>query len=133
MDKNKEKALHYSTGKLGIGQIPEEILALVGLVYSYGEVKYDRDNWKNGTDWHEFYESTRRHMLSWWLHEDDDPESGLPHLAHAIWNLITLAYYEVYGLGTDDRPAILDGTSTLRGMLRETQERARMFKQNGAA
>lgn len=99
----KAVALHYSTGKPGVDQIPPELLLEWGEVFSYGERKYARDNWKNGTAWHEFYGSLLRHAFRFWMGEDIDPESGCPHLAHVIWNAGTLRYYTLHGLGVDDR------------------------------
>jgi len=94
---------HYSEGKLPLEQIPVEMLQALAAIYRFGEVKYSRDNWKQGTDWHEFYGSALRHLTSWWLGQDLDAESQLPHLAHAIWNLTALLYYQERNLGTDDR------------------------------
>ena len=99
-----EKAKHFSTGKLGIDQIPDFVLAELGLVYSYGEIKYGRDNWMSGTEWHEFIGSAKRHFAYWCLGQDEDSESGINHLSHAIWNLIALRYYQKTGGGVDDRP-----------------------------
>lgn len=101
---NSDKALHFSGGKPGVDQIPAEILLEWGQVFSYGEQKYFRDNWRKGNNWHEFYGSAQRHMLKWMMGEERDPESGLPHLIHAIWNLAALRYFQIHGLGTDDRP-----------------------------
>jgi hypothetical protein len=98
------RALHFSEGKSGVDQIPAEVLLEWGDVFTYGEKKYERDNWLQGNDWHEFYASAMRHMLSFWKSEDIDPESGLPHLSHAIWNLGALRFFQIHGLGEDDRP-----------------------------
>lgn len=106
------KALHYSDGKSGVDQIPPEILLELGEVYKYGEKKYFRDNWKKGAPWHEFYGSVLRHVFKWWLGEDIDPESGLPHLAHAMWNLTTLRYFQLHGLGEDTRGKVLEKETT---------------------
>lgn len=97
------RALHFSEGKSGVDQIPPEVLLEWGQVFTYGETKYFRDNWKRGNHWFEFYGSALRHILAFWQGEDIDPESGLHHLAHAIWNLGTLRYYQLHGLGEDDR------------------------------
>lgn len=96
-------AEHFSANKLALDQIPVEMLQALAAVYQFGEMKYARDNWKRGTDWHEFYGSALRHIVSFWSGQSIDPESNLPHLAHAIWNLTTLMYYENHGVGTDDR------------------------------
>ena len=101
---DSNKALHYSKGKPGVDQIPVEVLLEWGEVFTYGEDKYFRDNWKSGNEWHEFYGSLLRHAYAFWKGEDIDPESGLPHLAHLTWNAGALRYYQIHGLGTDDRP-----------------------------
>ncbi len=103
-ERDPDKALHYSEGKPGVDQIPVEVLLEWGEVFSYGEQKYDRSNWKSGNDWHEFIGSAVRHLMAWRRGEDLDPESGLPHLAHVLWNIGTLRYYQIHGLGNDDRP-----------------------------
>jgi hypothetical protein len=100
-----DKASHYSENKSGVDQIPPELLLEWGDVFTYGAKKYGRDNWRKGTDWHEFYGSALRHLLRWWAGEDIDPESGLSHLAHALWNVGALRYYQIKGMGTDDRSA----------------------------
>lgn len=104
-DLNTKKAAHFSDSKSGVDQIPVEILLEWGEVFTMGAEKYGRDNWKGGTDWHEFYGSALRHMFAFWKGEDTDPESGLPHLAHAIWNLATIRYYQLHKLGMDTRNA----------------------------
>lgn len=97
------KALHYSEDKSGVDQIPVEVLLEWGQVYTFGASKYGRNNWKLGTDWYEFYGSTLRHLFAFWKGENTDPESGLPHLAHAIWNIAAIRYFQLHGLGEDSR------------------------------
>ena len=118
-----QKALHYSAGKSGVDQLPPDVLLAVADVYTYGGKKYARNNWMGGTDWHEFYGSALRHMLKWWNGEETDAclpdctvddekgiclqHSNLPHLAHAIWNMGTLLFFQQHGMGTDDRMGTL--------------------------
>lgn len=97
------QALHFSEGKPGVDQIPPQILIELGEVFSYGEQKYFRDNWLRGNEWHEFYGSALRHLFKFWMGEDIDPESKLPHLAHALWNVMALRVYQLRSLGHDDR------------------------------
>lgn len=99
----KDKASHFSEDKSGVDQIPVEILMEWGQVFTMGQKKYGRDNWKSGTDWHEFYGSALRHMFAFWNGEDNDPESGLSHLAHALWNIAAIRYYQLHELGDDSR------------------------------
>lgn len=96
-------ALHYSEGKEGVDQIPPEVLMELGKIYAFGEKKYGRDNWKKGAKWSEFYGSALRHIFKFWRGQDYDDESTLHHLDHAIWNLITLRYYQMKSLGEDNR------------------------------
>lgn len=94
---------HFSQHKIGYDQIPIEMLTELAKVFDFGASKYSRDNWKLGTDWHEFYGSALRHIFAWWDGENLDQESGLNHLAHAICNLTFLIYYQQHGVGIDDR------------------------------
>jgi len=103
-ERDDRRALHFSEGKSGVDQIPSEVLLEWGKVFTYGEQKYGRDNWRQGNDWHEFYGSALRHIFAFWGGEDIDPESGMPHLAQAIWNLGALRFFQLHGLGEDDRP-----------------------------
>ncbi|KKT77679.1 MAG: hypothetical protein UW73_C0014G0002 [Microgenomates group bacterium GW2011_GWB1_44_8] len=80
-----------------------EVLMEWGDVFTYGEKKYARDNWLKGTDWHEFYGSALRHLYRFWAGEDVDPETGINHLAHALWNVAAIRAYQMRGLGQDDR------------------------------
>lgn len=96
-------AMHFSANKVGVDQIPAECLILLGEVFSYGEKKYARDNWKKGMPWHELYGSALRHLYAFWQGQHIDNESGLPHLAHAMWNIEALLYYTIHNLGEDDR------------------------------
>jgi hypothetical protein len=77
-------------------------------VHGFGIFKYPDDggapNWTKGMPWSWFYDAAFRHLLSFWSGESINPESGLPHLAHAGWMLDALMEYEHKGIGTDDRP-----------------------------
>lgn len=78
-------------------------------VHGFGVMKYPDDagapNWSRGMPWSWLYDALRRHIAAFWAGEDINPESGLPHLAHARWMISNLIEYLEYGLGTDDRPA----------------------------
>lgn len=78
-----QKAEQYSL-------LPVEALATVARVYAYGAEKYSRNNWRLGYEWHLSYDAMQRHLNAFWGGEDIDPESGLPHLAHAMFHGLTL-------------------------------------------
>ena len=82
---------------------PSSLWAL-GEVAGYGASKYtDTYNYLKGYPWSLNFNSVQRHLLLFWGGENLDPESGLPHLAHAAWQCLTLLSFMNHALGTDDR------------------------------
>jgi len=47
--------------------------------------------------------SLSRHLRAWLMGEDMDPESGLPHLAHLIYDALMLLDYSNNHKDKDDR------------------------------
>jgi hypothetical protein len=62
-------------------------------VCGFGAEKYDDDNWRKGYDWGLSYGAMQRHLNAFWMGEKLDPESGLPHLAHAAWHCMVLMVF----------------------------------------
>lgn len=54
--------------------------------------------------WTRIFGAVLRHLLKWASGKDLDEESGLPHLAHAAFGLLTLLEYSKTWPGLDDRP-----------------------------
>lgn len=100
---NAAEATRHDKGKPRWDLLPFRSLEQLVLVYTFGASKYADNNWRKGMAWSRCFASCLRHMYAWKMGEKNDPESNLPHLAHAIWNLITLLEYQECGLGTDDR------------------------------
>lgn len=68
-----------------------EALLKVAEVTTYGALKYAPSNWKQVPKRRQRYnDALFRHLLSAETGEVTDQESGLPHLAHAAWNLLAL-------------------------------------------
>lgn len=86
-----------------IGSIDPQALMDIAKVAGFGEQKYARLNYLNGYDWSLSYDACQRHLHAFWSGEDLDPESGLPHLAHAAWHCAAMLAFLRHGLGTDDR------------------------------
>lgn len=84
-----DQGLRYSSGKNRLDLIPCSLIDGVGRVLTFGAQKYAPDNWRkfNQQQVKECIGSAMRHIEQYrqgnWL----DPESGLPHLAHAATNL----------------------------------------------
>lgn len=70
-----------------------DALLEVAKVGTFGAGKYTDNGWKEVPEGTERYRSAMyRHMLS---HEHLDPESGLPHAAHAAWNALAVLQMEL--------------------------------------
>ena len=83
--------------------IPAPALRQLALVYGKGAEKYDDHNWRRGYPWGWSYGALQRHLTAFWSGEDTDPESGLPHLAHAMWHCATLLTFMEEHPEEDDR------------------------------
>ena len=91
-------------GKTRYDLIPPEALDMIAQIYTFGAAKYDDRNWEKGLSWGRCFAAAMRHLWAFWRGEDLDPESGLPHTAHAAWNCFALLTYQIRQTGTDDRP-----------------------------
>lgn len=61
----------------------------VANVGTYGARKYSVGSWRKVPDAYSRYlDAGCRHLLLHMAGEYEDPESELPHLAHAIWNFL---------------------------------------------
>ena len=72
-------------------------------VLMFGEQKYSAHNWKKGLKYTETIESMQRHMNAFLDGEDNDPESGLPHIGHILCNAQFLSYMYQFRKDLDDR------------------------------
>lgn len=70
--------------------IPVGALAEIAKVYGFGAKKYEPNNWRKGYAWSLSYSAMQRHLNAFWGGEETDPESGLPHLAHAAFHMMSL-------------------------------------------
>ena len=98
------KGIKYDENKARLDLVPKEAMDALGAVLSYGSRKYGDRNWEKGMAWGRVYAACQRHLLAFWAGEDIDPESGLPHLAHALANISFLSTYQTRGIGEDTRP-----------------------------
>lgn len=84
--------------------LPWEALHELGRVFTFGEQKYDDYNFRKGFAWSLSFDALQRHAWAFWNREDNDPESGLHHLAHCAWHGLILLFFSLTKRGTDDRP-----------------------------
>jgi hypothetical protein len=100
----KGTGARYNNGKPRLSLIPMVTLYDEARVWEYGQKKYKAWNWAKGMDWSVPFECAMRHMAKWQAGEENDEESGLPHLAHAMCNLRMLTLYSKTFKEGDDRP-----------------------------
>lgn len=91
-------------GKPDVSLVPASLVLGIAEAMTFGATKYGRDNWRGGFVWSRVYSAVQRHLLAWSQGEDNDPESGLPHLFHAGAGIAFLIEYARTGTGVDDRP-----------------------------
>jgi hypothetical protein len=86
------KGVKDDSGKILAGVLADFAKALesVATVGTYGAAKYTRGGWISVPDGQQRYtDALWRHLLAS-SYEEVDPESGIPHLHHALWNLIAV-------------------------------------------
>lgn len=100
----KGSGARFNTGKIDLSLIPLITLEDEARVWEYGKRKYAAWNWAKGMAWSIPLACCLRHLLAWQRGEENDPESNLPHLAHAMCNLRMLTLYSRTFKEGDDRP-----------------------------
>jgi hypothetical protein len=100
----KGSGARYNGGKPAFSLLPLCTLEDEVKVWMYGKAKYAAWNWAKGMPWSVPLDCLMRHMAAWQRGEENDPESGLPHLAHAMCNLRMLTLYAKTYPDGDDRP-----------------------------
>ena len=93
----------YNDGKPAMELVPLLALEDCARVFDYGRRKYSDWNWAKGMPWSAPLACLLRHMAAWQRGEDLDPESGLPHLGHAMCNLVMLSTFARTYREGDDR------------------------------
>lgn len=69
-----------------------------------GALKYGRSNFRAiGVRASIYYDAALRHITRWFEGENEDPDSGLPHLSHALACLAIIVDAEAAGKLNDDR------------------------------
>jgi len=88
--------------KLDEDKVPVDLLSPLWLlatsqVLDFGAKKYEPYNWAKGISYSRVYAALNRHLMAWWVGEDEDEETGIHHLAHASCCLMFLTHYELVG------------------------------------
>ena len=84
--------------------LPPKSINEVGKVLTYGAQKYDPENWRKVDDLQNRYTSAAlRHIFAHMEGEEDDKETGLSHLAHAMCCLLFKLEDKLIGESKEER------------------------------
>lgn len=72
--------------------IPLDVMEDVARVLTFGAKKYGEGNWAEGIESGRLLGGVLRHLTAYQKGELTDPESGLPHLSHAICGMLFLSW-----------------------------------------
>ena len=83
-------------GKTRWDLLPTGTVRSIAQVLTFGAGKYGDNNWQGLPNARSrYYAAAQRHLDAWWADgEVTDPESGLPHLAHAACCLLFLIWLD---------------------------------------
>lgn len=91
----------YDSGKARYDLIPPVVLDQLAQVLTYGSQKYGDNNWQNVTPFNDrYYAAAMRHLQADRAGEVHDPESGLPHLTHALASVAFLLWHQLSAVST---------------------------------
>lgn len=105
------RAKRYNTGKPPLDLLPLDLMTGLSRVLEYGQSKYGRNNWRQGAPATEQVAALLRHLqpIMLALNTDTaeglyDTESGLPHVDHMLFNVLSLrlALQSEMGLPVDN-------------------------------
>lgn len=89
--------------KADLSLIPSVAEEAVARAMMYGEKKYGRYNYCKGHDASQLIAAAKRHLSSWMSGQENDPESGVNHLGHAMANCLMLLHQQQLGTLRDNR------------------------------
>ncbi len=94
-----------ATSRLDLSLFPDTALAYGALALTEGDLKYGGYNWRiAGVKASVYVAALRRHLAKWWNGEEEDPKTGVPHLASVLACVAILVDAGEMGMLKDDRP-----------------------------
>lgn len=90
------------SGKRRWDLVPFDVLDSLVDVLTHGAAKYAPNNWRTVAEAKErYFAAMMRHLSAYRQGEFYDPESALPHLSHALCNIVFLLWFHFNGEGKD--------------------------------
>lgn len=87
-------------GKRRYELLPMDVMDDIVDILTYGADKYAPNNWQ-GVSSERYFAASMRHLSAWKQGEVNDKESGLPHLSHALTNLVFMRWQERQSLSIE--------------------------------
>ena len=106
---SKAAGKKFDQGKPCLSLIPPETLIGVMDVFGAGVEKYGKHNFRDGLEHTRPLDASVRHTLAILARQDLDPESGRPHVYHAIASLIIYDWQRLHHPELDDRYELIVG------------------------
>jgi hypothetical protein len=91
------------SGKIPLDLIDPTALIELAKVLQFGANKYAAHNWRKGFKITRLISALMRHILAFNDGEDNDPETGLSHIAHAMCNCMFIIKQQIVKPELDDR------------------------------
>lgn len=96
-------AVKHDSNKPDLSLLDRAALDELARVLQFGAGKYGKNNWRTGFDHSRLISAAMRHIAQYNDGENNDSESGLNHLAHAMANLMFMIRFIADNTGKDDR------------------------------
>lgn len=94
----------FDSDKADLSLLSIHALSEIAKAFEFGAKKYGRYNYlETGFEYTRLLSACLRHIGAWTWGENNDPESGLSHLAHAGACVVMLLDHVHYKIGNDNR------------------------------
>jgi hypothetical protein len=100
--------------------LPIRPLRIIAKHFGVGASKYEERNWERGYDWSLSYAALQRHAHLFWGGEDNDPETGTPHMAAVVFHAMALMEFAFTHPELDDRPITAEEMNMIRRIVHAT-------------
>lgn len=78
----KAEGVKHDSEKIRVDLLDAQALEGLAAVLTFGAKKYNAHNWRGGISYSRLIGALLRHTFAILRGEDNDPESGLPHIDH---------------------------------------------------
>ncbi len=99
----QEQGIKHDGEKLPLQLLDPLALEGVAAVLAFGARKYAAENWRGGISYKRLLGAILRHTFAIIRGEDNDPESGLPHVDHLGCTVMFLSWHMKVRPDLDDR------------------------------